>query len=84
MYLRSITLEQGCLSKACLARERAIVYGILGGTALYLEQWDPSESLEDNLIRLFGSPASPLVDAAELVLSGELRQVQGAFRNGPR
>ena len=60
--------------------ERAVVYGICGGTPLYLEQWDDGADLKSNLVRLFGSPASPLVDAAELVLSGELPETEGAFR----
>lgn len=62
------------------AADRAVVYGILGGTPLYLEQWDPAASRRANLLRLFGNPASPLVDAAELVLSGELPELEGAFR----
>jgi hypothetical protein len=60
--------------------DRAVVYGILGGTPLYLDQWDPRASRRANLLRLFGSPASPLVDAAELVLSGELPELENAFR----
>ena len=60
--------------------ERAVVYGICGGTPLYLEQWDDGADLRSNLVRLFGSPASPMVDAAELVLSGELPETEGAFR----
>ncbi|MGH2427339.1 MAG: ATP-binding protein [Candidatus Limnocylindria bacterium] len=60
--------------------ERAAMYGICGGTPLYLEQWDAESDLRANLVRLFGSPASPLVDAAELVLSGELPETEGAFR----
>lgn len=60
--------------------ERAVVYGICGGTPLYLEQWDADADLRANLVRLFGSPASPLVDAAELVLSGELPETEGSFR----
>jgi AAA+ ATPase superfamily predicted ATPase len=60
--------------------ERAVVYGILGGTPLYLDQWDAHASRRANLLRLFGSPASPLVDAAELVLSGELPELENAFR----
>lgn len=60
--------------------ESAVVYGILGGTPLYVEQWDPKASRRANLIRLFGTPASPLVDAAELVLSGEIPELEGAFR----
>jgi AAA+ ATPase superfamily predicted ATPase len=62
------------------AAERAIVYGILGGIPLYVSQWDARASRRANLIRLFGDPASPLVDAAELVLSGELPELEGAFR----
>ena len=60
--------------------ERAVVYGILGGTPLYLDQWDATASRRSNLLRLFGRPASPLVDAAELVLSGELPELENAFR----
>lgn len=66
----------GSLSPA----DRAVVYGVLGGTPLYLDQWDPRASRRANLLRLFGSPASPLVDAAELVLSGELPELENAFR----
>lgn len=60
--------------------ERAVVYGILGGSPLYLEMWDQRTSVRDNLLRLFGTPTSPLVDAPELVLSGEIPQTEGAFR----
>jgi hypothetical protein len=60
--------------------DRAVVYGVLGGTPLYLDQWDPRASRRSNLLRLFGTPASPLVDAAELVLSGELPELENAFR----
>lgn len=60
--------------------DRLIVYGVLGGTPLYLEQWDEHATRRENLIRLFGRPASPLVDAAELVLSGELPETEGHFR----
>ncbi len=59
---------------------RAVVYGVLGGTPLYLSQWNARASLRANLVRLFGDPVSPLVDAAELVLSGELPELEGSFR----
>ena len=62
------------------AAERAVVYGILGGTPLYLEQWNAEDDRRANLVRLFGNPASPLVDAAELILSRELPELEGAFR----
>jgi AAA+ ATPase superfamily predicted ATPase len=60
--------------------ERAVVYAVCGGTPLYLEQWDDGADLRANLVRLFGSPAAPMVDAAELVLSGELPEGEGHFR----
>ncbi len=60
--------------------ERAVTYGILGGTPLYLAMWDPEAPPRENLLRLFGNSASPLVDAAELVLSGELPERDGYFR----
>jgi AAA+ ATPase superfamily predicted ATPase len=70
----------GAFVESLPASERALVYGILGGTPLYLEQWDERSSRRANLIRLFADPAGPLVDAAELVLSGELPEREGAFR----
>ena len=70
----------GQFVSALAPADRAVVYGILGGTPLYLEQWDPRASRRSNLLRLFGTPASPLVDAAELVLSGELPELENAFR----
>lgn len=70
----------GQFVKALRPADRALVYGILGGTPLYLEQWDDQAPLRANLMRLFGNPAAPLVDAAELVLSGELPELEGAFR----
>lgn len=60
--------------------DRAIAYGVLGGTPLYLEQWSARASTRDNLMRLFGRATSPLVDAAELVLSGELPETEGHLR----
>lgn len=60
--------------------QRLVVYGVVGGTPLYLEQWDDRRSIRANLNRLFADPASPLVDAGELVLSGELPETEGALR----
>jgi hypothetical protein len=60
--------------------DKAIVYGILGGTPLYLNAWDDARSVRANLVELFASPYGPLVDAAELVLSGELPEAEGAMR----
>lgn len=73
-------LNVGKFFKKLSNPDKALVYGILGGTPLYLEQWDETRDVHFNLLKLFANPASPLVDAAELVLSGELRNLQGAFR----
>lgn len=81
--LRVATLDYRAASQfvsTLPAAERAVVYGVLGGTPLYLEQWDANAARRANLVRLFGNPISPLVDAAELVLSGELPELEGAFR----
>jgi AAA+ ATPase superfamily predicted ATPase len=70
----------GLFLRKATPTDRALAYGILGGTPLYLEQWSDRASVRDNLVRLFGRPTSPLVDAAELVLSGELPETEGHFR----
>jgi AAA+ ATPase superfamily predicted ATPase len=60
--------------------DRALAYGIVGGTPFYLDMWDADLSVKENIVALFGTAASPLVDAAELVLSGELPEAGGYFR----
>lgn len=52
--------------------ERALVWGLVGGTPLYLEWWDQEASLEENLLRLVCTPGGQLLSAGELVLESEL------------
>ncbi|MBV8370657.1 MAG: ATP-binding protein [Candidatus Eremiobacteraeota bacterium] len=59
---------------------RARVYGVLGGTPLYLKEWRAEQSLRDNLIVLFGDPASMLVDSARLVLHTDLGDSTASYR----
>lgn len=81
IFVRSLDFRAAGLFVTRLApAERLLAYGILGGTPLYLEQWDDRASNRANLVRLFADPASPLVDAAELVLAGEIPETEGAFR----
>jgi AAA+ ATPase superfamily predicted ATPase len=60
--------------------DKARVYAILGGTPLYLRQWDAEATLRDNLLALFGDPASSLVDSAEIILSTDLEDARGPYR----
>lgn len=60
--------------------ERALAYGVLGGMPVYLSRWDDGAGHRANLRRLFGDPASPLVEEGEFVLSSELPEGAGYFR----
>lgn len=60
--------------------DKAIVYGILGGTPLYLRQWDQTQSIQENLYALFADSSSSLLDAAELILSTDLADSKAPYR----
>jgi uncharacterized protein len=60
--------------------DRAVVYGFLGGTPLYLKEWKQHQSRRQNLLRLFGDPASLLVDSARLVLHADLGDATASYR----
>jgi AAA+ ATPase superfamily predicted ATPase len=62
------------------AADKARVFGILGGTPLYLRQYDASVGVRENLLSLFADPASSLVDSAELVLTTDLEDAQAPYR----
>lgn len=56
------------------------VYAILGGTPLYLREWNARDSVRANLLRLFGNPGSALVDSARLVLHTDLGDSTASYR----
>lgn len=62
------------------AADKALVYGILGGTPFNLDQWNAALDVRDNLLRLFGDPMSSLVDSAERILTSDLPDARVAFR----
>ncbi|MGQ0625777.1 MAG: ATP-binding protein [Sporichthyaceae bacterium] len=51
--------------------QRAVVYGIVGGTPLYLGWWEQNATVAENLAELAGAPGARLLTEGELVLSTE-------------
>jgi len=56
------------------------IFSILGGTPMYLRRWNPELTVRDNLVDLFGDPASGLTDSVELALTTDLPDGRGSFR----
>lgn len=53
-------------------QERARVYGIVGGTPMYLRWWDQGRNLVENLTDLVCRPGAPLLTEGDLLVGADL------------
>ena len=60
------------------ASDCVIIRAVLGGIPKYLNLWQENRRVRENIISLFFSMESPLINEAEYVLKGELREL-GAY-----
>lgn len=60
--------------KSFSAEDKALIYGMVGGTPQYLLQMDEGKSVEDNIRNTFLNPVSPLFEEPENLLKQEVRE----------
>lgn len=73
IYLDHFTpAEAGQVLTRLTPPERAQVYGIVGGTPMYLQWWDQERDLAENLADLVCRPDAPLLTEGDLLLGADL------------
>ena len=75
MKLLPFDFEETCqYCKSFSDEDKALIYGIVGGTPQYLLQMNDKQSVEDNIKNTFLNPASALFEEPENLLKQEVRE----------
>lgn len=69
-FLEMVNRFPGSTTEECIT-----IYSILGGVPGYLDLWDPSETVRENIIRLMLLPGGPLRKEAARFLKTSLREL---------
>lgn len=69
-FLEMVNRFPGSTTEECIT-----IYSLLGGVPGYLDLWDPSESVRENIIRLMLTPDGPLRKEAARFLKTSLREL---------
>jgi len=68
-YLTSIKFLQGCSDE-----EKLMLYGAVGGTAMYLNRIQPDKSFKENITALFLTPMGYLYEEPHLLMQQEVQE----------
>ena len=80
MYLQPFTFYQACaFLRNYSAEDRVRAYAVVGGMPAYLEGWDGTLTVADNIERLILQREAPLYDEPRLLLRQELRDPHNYF-----